>query len=439
MRKTSHLILLVILALSTLSACSAVRYRCSMMPTADKKLQYGQVHLAMTNFTYEKPGVEPLPATIDQQAKALYPAIFNDDCAGLPVKVDIKRSSSGSPNFIEGLTFALSFCTLELIPMPLPRTDTFTVKATVMDSTGQNLYEKDGSFKIKACIWGSIWPWGVLPVPGSSDLPRDTYAGTDFPDAASTTAARAKINQHAAACVAAIVAQSLKDADQSKLEAAYMERRSRIQDMSIDGQPCQGFLTMTPNGAPQPGSTFSLLVYKGKASRGVKPLDEVVVARYDESCGWQPLTGYLRHAHTLTSARALMTNGIPTRVVIRNPEAPAVQDFIATPDLKAADCAENLRWSNAMLLDAKNRSMDALLRDEGREGLLVMATRIEKSILDLSEQAERSKDHAQSMVEKGEGDPAAERELAVLCRQRIEILKPILAVIKMGANAQPQK
>ena len=92
-----------------------------------------------------------------------------------------------------------------------------------------------------------------------------------------------------------------------------------------------------------------------------------------------------------------------------------------------------------MLLDAKNRSMDALLRDEGRDGLLAMTTRIEKAVLDLSEQAERSKDHAQSMVEKGEGDPAAERELAVLCRQRIEILKPILAAIKMGATAQPQK
>jgi len=433
MRKTFHLILLTVLTLSSLTACSAVRYNCSMMPTADKNLQCGQVHLAMTNFTYEKPGVEPLPATIDQQAKSLYPALFTDDCASLPVKVDIKRASSGSSNFIEGLTFVISFCTLELIPMPLPRTDTFTVKSTVMSSTGQNLYEKDDSFKIKACIWGSIWPWGVLPVPGPSDLPRDTYAGTDFPDAASTDVARAKINRHAAACIAAIVAQSLKDADQSKLEAAYQERRSRIQDMTIDGQPCQGFLTMTPTGAPQPGSTFSLLVYKGKASRGVKPLDEVVVARYDESCGWQPITGYLRHTHTLTSAKALMNNGVPTRVVIRTPEAPAVQDFIDTPDLKAADCTETMRWSNAMLLNAKNRSMDALLRDESRDNLLVMATNIEKAILDLSEQAEHFKDHAQAMVEKGEGDPAPERELAILCRQRIEVLKPILAAIKIGA------
>ena len=74
MRKTFHLILLTVLTLSSLTACSAVRYNCSMMPTADKNLQCGQVHLAMTNFTYEKPGVEPLPATIDQQAKAFLEA-----------------------------------------------------------------------------------------------------------------------------------------------------------------------------------------------------------------------------------------------------------------------------------------------------------------------------------------------------------------------------
>jgi hypothetical protein len=96
-----------------------------------------------------------------------------------------------------------------------------------------------------------------------------------------------------------------------------------------------------------------------------------------------------------------------------------------------------LRWSNSILLDAKNRSLDRLLREEGRDALLVMATRIEKSILELNEQAERSKDKAQSLVEKGEGDPAPDRELSILCRQRIEILKPMLAAVK-GAAAGMQ-
>lgn len=39
----------------------------------------------------------------------------------------------------------------------------------------------------------------------------------------------------------------------------------------------------------------------------------------------------------------------------------------------------------------------------------------------------------QTMVEKGQGDPAPVRELSVLCRQRIEILKPILAALKQEA------
>nr|MBP8650924.1 hypothetical protein [Deltaproteobacteria bacterium] len=67
---------------------------------------------------------------------------------------------------------------------------------------------------------------------------------------------------------------------------------------------------------------------------------------------------------------------------------------------------------------------------ESRDGLLDLATRIEKAILELSETSERAKDRAQAMVEKGEGDPLPEHELSILCRQRIEILKPVLAALK---------
>ncbi|MCE5275429.1 MAG: hypothetical protein LLG43_09850, partial [Deltaproteobacteria bacterium] len=100
--------------------------------------------------------------------------------------------------------------------------------------------------------------------------------------------------------------------------------------------------------------------------------------------------------------------------------------------------ADNLRWSNGVLLEAKNRSLPKVLKEKSGSELVGLATRIEKSILDLNEQSERAKDRAQTKVEKGDGDPAPDRELSVLCRQRIEILKPILAAVKQQAAVKRQ-
>ena len=386
----------------------------------------------MSSFNYEKPGVQPLPPVIDQKAKALYPSVFSDDWASLPVHVDIKRSDINPSGFSKFFTLV---CTLGIIPTTETYKHDFTVRTSIMDSLGECLYQKDDNFEIDVVEWCSYWPWGLIPVPGFSDLERDSLFGGNF--VSRTDVSINKVNNHAAGCIAEAVARSLKSADRIKLEAAYRERKSRVQEITVDGRQCRGFLTMTPVTKPKKGSTFSLLVFQDYPRQSAKPMDEAIVARYDESGHWQPVTGYLRRARTLTSVSPLMEKGVPVKVVVRTPEVPPLEDFIDTPDLPGTDRAEVLRWSNSLLLDAKNRSMDKLLREESRDTMLTLATRIERSILDLNEQAERAKDRAQSMVEKGEGDPAPDRELSVLCRQRIEVLKPILAAIK-GAAAGKQ-
>jgi len=175
------------------------------------------------------------------------------------------------------------------------------------------------------------------------------------------------------------------------------------------------------------------MLYKEYPGRGSAPYEQVVVASRDGSGNWIPETGYLRRANRLTAVGVLMDNGVPAKVVVRTVEDPSLEDFIDTPDLSGADRAEILRWSNGVLLEAKNRSLLRTLKEKINDELLGLVTRIEKSILDLSEQAERAKDRAQNIVQKGEGDPAPERELSILCRQRIEVLKPILAALKQEA------
>ena len=156
----------------------------------------------------------------------------------------------------------------------------------------------------------------------------------------------------------------------------------------------------------------------------------------DESGNWRPVRSYLRSARTLTQVSVLIENNVPVRAVVRTPDTPPLEDFIDTPDLSGSDRAEILRWSNGVLLEAKNRSLENVLKQESRDTLLSLATRIEKSILDLSAQAERAKDRAQTMVEQDQGDPAPDRELSILCRQRIEILKPVLAAVKYAATGK---
>jgi hypothetical protein len=245
-----------------------------------------------------------------------------------------------------------------------------------------------------------------------------------------------KTNAYAAECIADIVAQSIRSADRKQLESAYRERQSRLQEVMLDGRRYRSLLTLSSFIKGKPADTAMVLIYRDYPAQDEKPVDQAVVAHLDESGRWQPARSYLRSARTLTQASVLIENNVPVRAVVHTPDMPPLEDFIDTPDLSGSDRAEVLRWSNNVLLEAKNRSLEKLLREESRDALLDLATRIEKSILDLSAQAERAKDRAQAIVEKGEGDPAPDRELSVLCRQRIEILKPVLAAVKYAATGK---
>ena len=423
--------LAVVLAALVLSGCSAARYTSTLKPPDDKDLEFGSVRFAMSSFTYERLGVQPSPRLINERARALYPSMFTDDRAGLPVHIDFKRSDS---SLSDGSKILLMIVTLFGV-VPIPHTDRhdFTVRVGVLDSLGETLCEKEETFEIDVNAWISYWPLGLLPIPGRSDLPREYRVG-DLVEWG--PASINKVNNHAAECIAGVVVQALKSADQAKLRAAFQERKSRVQEIIVDGKPYKSFLTMAGVSKPKPGSTFNLLVYQDDVSYSAKPMDQAVVARMDESGNWRPVRSYLRSARTLTLVSVLIENNVPVRAVVRTPDTPPLEDFIDTPDLSGSDRAEILRWSNGVLLEAKNRSLENVLKQESRDTLLSLATRIEKSILDLSAQAERAKDRAQTMVEQDQGDPAPDRELSILCRQRIEILKPVLAAVKYAATGK---
>jgi hypothetical protein len=90
----------------------------------------------------------------------------------------------------------------------------------------------------------------------------------------------------------------------------------------------------------------------------------------------------------------------------------------------------NAQARNHALLSFKTLRLPALLRDTQTPQLTALTVQIEQTVLDLNRESELAKDHAQQAVQTGSGNVDQFRELSLLYKDRIEILKPILIAIK---------
>jgi len=416
----------VVLLLIPLSGCGSVRYCSTLKPSGDKTLAMGDVRFSIVNMS-GKPGQVD---SIAELSKELYPNLFTDDWTGVPVAVKIDSKTDSSMGLAAFLT---GFCTVGTIPIPGKDSITYTVETSLINNRGERIPAGKVAFEFDKAMWMSVLsPLGLVPIIGVSDLPRD-YILLPFTGDESFRKAASKEWNYQQACLAEAVVKTLRTADQARLMEYYQARKANAQEITIDGKRYWSFLAPTFSSNQDQADGFTALIYQDYPKRSTSPLEQVVVARREASGLWRPQSGYLRFAHTLTSLSVLLDNNTPSKVVVRTYSEPPLTDFLDTPDLGGYARNDVLRWSNGVLLDAKNRSLDRMLREESREYLLSLVTRIEQAILDLSEKSEQAKDRAQGMVEKGQGDPAPERELAVLLRQRIEVLKPILGAIKQAA------
>jgi hypothetical protein len=278
-----------------------------------------------------------------------------------------------------------------------------------------------------------IGPFGAIPVPGEADLPRDGIF-LFIPltkDAYSTT----HYTDYLADCIVEAIVQALRSVDPATLNAASRARRSRLQEVTMDGSRYWSFLApvFSQGLAKQDKADFfTAMIYKEYPKRGAKPVEEVVVARLEDG-KWQPVTSYLRSVKQLTTACVLLDDGRPSKVVLREVNEPPIEDFIELPQKCSFDY---IRWNNGVLIEVKNSTLPRLMREASPEHLTGLVTRIEKAALILSGKAQTADNRVQEMVVKGEGNPEKDRELSVLCRQRIAIFKAILAGLKQATAAR---
>jgi hypothetical protein len=128
--------------------------------------------------------------------------------------------------------------------------------------------------------------------------------------------------------------------------------------------------------------------------------------------------------HSVTSVEAVLTV---------QPQ-PVFQGLPLDKLLASQDGAvSTARARNRALIEAKGLTFSDLLRNKKTADLTSLAIQIEQTILDLNHESETCKDRAQQAAEHGtarENDVAQLRELALVYKERIEILKPILTAIK---------
>jgi tetratricopeptide (TPR) repeat protein len=99
--------------------------------------------------------------------------------------------------------------------------------------------------------------------------------------------------------------------------------------------------------------------------------------------------------------------------------------------LRAKESAAEVgRWRNRTLIEAQDQLLPKLLRDSKTPELAALATKIEQTILDLAHENELAKDRAELAIANNSTGAAEVDELALIYRERIALLKPILATIK---------
>lgn len=418
-----------------LSGCGSARFDSTLMPSGNPQLTLPE-RFTIAGFTVapssrnQGPGSMPAEAhssaaNVKSRARSLYPQIFTDDSTAVPVTA----SALATHKPLGAFGPIMTGFTLGLIPFPSSESTEYEVSVSVVDERGDKLAGTPVKFTRENALWMSLLgPLGCLPVPGRSLLPRDTI----FFDLTDTSYLNKSTELTTDSLVEALVT-ALKELPPDRLAQVRKARQARLKEISIEGVSYWSFLTtaFSKGAGQEKADQFVLLLYNDKPRPELQPLETVVVAQRDTAGRWQPVSAYLkRTAKSLVSVTALLENGVPGRLVVTEVSEPPLEDFLPVKFGSGdQDTAEAMRWSNRVLLQVKNRSLPGLLQQKSTADLLDLITLVEHSFLDLNRMSETAKDRAQKAVAEG-ADGGMARELSLTCRERGDILKPILTAMK---------
>ena len=373
-------------------------------------------------------GVQGLQQTMSKG----YPQLFTDDLEAIPlvVRVESRNDSNGVGAFIGG------FFTLGTLPVPSYTGFEREVGVTPWSGAGALLPESVVRYSRRDHIWVTIFtPLALIPLPGRSDMDRAT--GTIL--SANDNSYVKKQQAFNELTFQKAVLSALAKMDIPALRRAAAERKALpALEADIDGRHYSGRLlpAFSQSFRQTGGADQYQLVLRHMEQRGenqVITTHHIPVARRNAAGGWEVLRHYLSFSVRPMVATVLLADGLPARPLVLAVEQPPLVDFVDVPDTRPESAAP-VRWSNGILLQIKNGPLAAELAAKSPQELGELTTRIETALLDLNERVGRANDRAQQAIEKGES-PDAQRELAVVYRQRGEVLKAVLQMVRQQASA----
>jgi len=194
----------------------------------------------------------------------------------------------------------------------------------------------------------------------------------------------------------------------------------------IDGRPCWWVAVAGWSGLPSgPPDVLDLELHLSAPDAAAEP-ECVVEAARRQSGGWRAVETLIPWETGIRRVRAMLDGDRVAGIAVAGGSTQWT-DFLV--DREAS--WQTGRRRNALLLEWKNKSLAAELREARTDDLNRRTVRIEQAVLELARQSERARDRAARAVADGATASAEQfREIDAVYRARVELLKPMLAAIK---------
>lgn len=225
------------------TGCMSVRYSTTLPPAGPRDRALGLVKVNVTNLNLSSPnGYGSIVPDMSRgkfmaEARQQYPLIFAEGRDALPVNVEVDCEYDDFSDRA-GKYALLTVLTLGLVPTPAPaggnEAGVFSVRVSAMDPDHGPIEYPAVTFQRRNAAWWTVFtPLGLIPVPGQTDIPRNSTTIIGFEDAGFGDRSR-KLTLDS--CVEAVV-QALEGGDLGKTDIAAENTLFRRDLADLLGNP----------------------------------------------------------------------------------------------------------------------------------------------------------------------------------------------------------
>jgi len=241
--KTSMLLVHSLFAFSLLAGgCSSMRFSTTLKPQPDPGPIFGEARFCINTVKVQdvggsswhlmdtsRPTTAPSFDGADVQAlrttaQRRFPSVFSEDALAIPVAVDILRKNGSTPDFLLFLFPGL----IGVLPVYQGRSSDYEVRLSTPAGDGGS---DPVTFIRRDAQWGTIYPLGLLPVVGHSDIPRRTWIGNERPKDVAQDGKNLTFDSLGEA-----VLQQIRSIPKAEAERVFRERCTWLQTAKINGR-----------------------------------------------------------------------------------------------------------------------------------------------------------------------------------------------------------